>query len=90
MMVQRHRETCVDPVEGILCIQDPLHGNDDVLKDDILLGQVVVPVQVRDVTCQLVENPGCLLCRFLTSSRSTRTLVHFEKCANIAQFEEGC
>ena len=50
------RAACVDSIKRILCVQDLLNRNDEVLKDDVILGQIVVPAQVRDMTCQLVEN----------------------------------
>ena len=62
MMVQSHRETCMDPVEGILCIQYLLDRDSDVLKDDVVLGQIVILVQVGDVPCKLVENPRRPFC----------------------------
>ena len=53
----------MDPVAEILCVQHLLNGDDDVLKDDVVLGQIVILVQVGAVPCELVENPRRPFCR---------------------------
>ena len=57
MMSQSHPEICMAPVEGILCVQYLLNRDNDVLKDDVVLGQMVFLVP-----CKLVENPRCKTC----------------------------
>ena len=64
MMVQSHRETCMDAVEGILCIEFSIQyllGRDnDVLKDDVVLGQIVILAQVGGcalLACRKSQTP---------------------------------
>ena len=89
MMVQSHQETCMDCVKGILCIL--VDGDNDVLKDDVILGQIVILVQVCDVPCKLVENPRRPFCRCqvpCTLLASCKTCPMYPRLKTVTLFSE--